>query len=290
VDRFKEHRKRPLLEHLHDWEQSLADKGNTACYVKMKVSRARRIIKGCAFHVWTDISASRIQKFVADLRSGQENISAQTHNFYLQAIQQFCRWMVKDSRAAESPIEHLGGLNVRTDRRHDRRALGPDEVRKLLEATKAAPVRFRMTGYQRALAYRLAIESGLRAREIRSLTVSSFDFDNCTVSLTAAYSKRRRQDELPLRRDTAKELGGFLVGKLPNVQVFPIPAKPCKMLKPDRKSNGDRWEDDSGRRKRLQTSLQKTCKKRLLWIAAVVYDWHGRKAGYSCRCGQWQRL
>jgi hypothetical protein len=51
----------------------------------------------------------------------------------------------------ESPVRHLKGLNVRTDRRHDRRALEPDEMRRLLVTTAAAPKRYGATGPQRAI-------------------------------------------------------------------------------------------------------------------------------------------
>jgi integrase len=106
--------------------------------------------------------------------------------------------MVQDGRASESPVGHLQTINLRVDRRHDRRSLEPDEIRRFLEATQAAGKRFAMTGYERALLYCFAAYTGLRANEIRNLTASSFDFDNCTVKVKAAYSKRRREDILPL--------------------------------------------------------------------------------------------
>jgi hypothetical protein len=50
----------------------------------------------------------------------KRGVSAQTFGFYLQAVRQFCRWMVKDRCAAEDSLAHLDGLNVKTDRQHDR--------------------------------------------------------------------------------------------------------------------------------------------------------------------------
>ena len=55
-----------------------------------------------------------------------------------------------------------------------------------------------MTGPQRAVLYRLAAESGLRAGELSTLKVKSFDLDSGTVAVQAAYSKRRRQDILKI--------------------------------------------------------------------------------------------
>ena len=247
VDRYKKHRARPLREHLEDFRQSLLAKANTRAHVELVLSRAGRITAGCRFVVWGDISASRVEGFLASLRGGDGGISAQTSNFYLQAIKQFCKWMVQDGRASESPVAHLKGLNVRTDRRHDRRPLEPDQVRHLLATTAAAPKRFGATGPQRAMLYRLAVETGLRANELRTLKVSAFDLDQCTVTVQAGYSKRRRQDILPLRPDTAMQLREILSGKLPNAGAFGVPDKTANMLKADLADAGIAYVDDAER-------------------------------------------
>ena len=141
-----------LSEHLEDFKQSLLAKGNTIGYVDTVVARAGRIINRCKFRVWTDISASEVELCLMDMRNGAENISAQTFNFYLQAIKQFCRWIVQDRRASESPLKHLKKIRVlSTDKRHDRRSLEPEEIRRLLETAIAAPKRFSRTGYERYL-------------------------------------------------------------------------------------------------------------------------------------------
>ena len=155
--------------------------------------------------------------------------------------------MVRDGRASESPVTHLDGLNTRTDRRHDRRALTADEVRRLLTAAAAGPVLFGMAGPARAILYRVAVETGLRAGELASLTRASFALDGPkpTVILTAAYSKHRRQDVLPLRPDTAADLRAFLIGKLPAAPAFNMPSKwrVSEMLQKDLTAAGIQYRD-----------------------------------------------
>jgi len=185
-----------LKEHIEVFKECMKAKGNTDAHVVKTVARVKKIMEGCNFVVWSDISASRIQRYLAGMREGKEDISAQTFNYYLPALKQFCRWMVLDRRASESPLAHLKGLNTRTDRRHDRRALELDELRLLLETTQKQPARFWLTGPERALLYRIAAETGLWRKELRSLKVSSFDLDNLTVTVKAAYSKRKREDEI----------------------------------------------------------------------------------------------
>ncbi|MFC1766456.1 tyrosine-type recombinase/integrase, partial [Planctomycetota bacterium] len=169
----------------------------------------------------------RLRSSLADLRDGESGLAAGTSNAYLQAVKQFCRWMVQDGRASESPLTHLSRMNAKVDRRHDRRALEPDEMRRLLKATLVAPKRFGMQGYERALLYRVAAETGLRAKELRSLKVSSFDFKACTVSVRCSYTKNRNKAEISLRPDTAAELQSFFAGKLPDVKAF---GGTCKRL------------------------------------------------------------
>ncbi len=244
VDKYKEHRKRPLRKHLEDFLSSLQAKGNTPEYCNLTHYRAERICNGCKFLYWADISASDVQLYIADLRDSRE-ISQKTSNYYLQAVKQFCNWMLKDKRAGgESPLKHLDAIKV-TDE-VNRKALTSHELMELLEATEAAPERFGMTGYERALLYRFAAYTGLRANEIRNLTASSFDFDNFTVKVKAAYSKRRREDIISLRKDTTEAMRELLKNKTPNAKAFDLPSKyrMADMVRADLEDAGIDWQDN----------------------------------------------
>jgi len=224
---------KPLAEHVADWKTAMLAKGNTNKHAELVTSRAGKAFAACNFKAWGDIFASKLQSHVAGLREDrrkadgtiERGLSAQTFNFYLQAVKQFAVWMVRDGRASESPLAHLQGLNVRTDRRHDRRALSADELRWLLDVTEHRPERFGMTGAARAMLYRLALGSGLRAAELRSLTRGSFalEGDDPSVTVGAAYSKHRREDVQPIRLDLAAAMKTHLAGKMPNAPAFNMP-------------------------------------------------------------------
>ncbi len=244
VDKYKEHRKRPLAEHLSDFLSSLQAKGNTPEYCNLTHYRAERICNGCKFLYWADISASDVQLHIADLRNSGE-ISQKTSNYYLQAVKQFCNWMLKDKRAGgESPLKHLDAIKV-TDE-VNRRALTPDELMALLGATEAAPERFGMIGYGRAMLYLFTAYTGLRANETRNLTASSFDFDNRTVKVKAAYSKRRREDIVSLRKDTTEAMREHLRSKTPSAKAFDLPSKyrMADMIRADLEDAGIDWQDN----------------------------------------------
>ncbi len=79
--------------------------------------------------------------------------------------------------------------------------------------------------------YRVAVETGLKAGELRSLICSCFDLevDPPTVTVAAAYSKRRREDTLPLRQELADDLRLFMSRLAPSTPVFNVP-KPDQII------------------------------------------------------------
>jgi len=254
-----------LAAHLEDFRTSLVAKGNTLKRVDEVIQKIERVFSDCQFTFYTDISANRIIKTLDGLQDTRSKykekwvkLSNQTFNHYLKAIKQFSRWMVQDRRVIESPLEHLKPKNTRTDRRHDRRALEPEEVRWLLETTRTEPRRFGMDGPERAMLYRLAAESGLRANELRSLKVSSFDLDSCMVSVLAAYSKHRRDDTLTLKQETTQELKAYFSGKLPSARAFNMPEKTAKMLRADLAAARKGWIEQAGQDDKLKQERQKS--------------------------------
>ncbi len=143
-------------------------------------------------------------------------------------------------------------------------------MRRLLAATCQGPERFGMSGPERALLYRVTLETALRRNELRSLKVSSFDFARNTVTVRAGYSKRRCEDTLPLRPETAAELQTFLAGKVPGVKAFGgtckhLTDKTAKMIEADLGGAGISYVGGAGRYRDFH-ALRHTCGS---WLAAA---------------------
>jgi integrase len=153
--------------------------------------------------------------------------------------------------AADDPLRVLKPLNVRLDRRHVRRALEPQELRELLCVTALAPVRQGVDGAERALVYRVALETGLRANEIRSLRTASLqgvDTAEPTLTVQAGASKRRREDVVPIRPDLASALAAHVRGRKPWEPMFALNRswRPCEMLSHDLAAAGIDQRDEHG--------------------------------------------
>ncbi len=222
-DRFEVHRKRPLTGHLDDFKQSMLNKGTTAQHAQQTYQRAQTVVEDCGFIFMGDIRPSKIDQILADKRTA--GLSAQSSNFYLQAIKQFCNWMVLDQRSGDNPIQHMRGLNVKAHKRIERRALQPKEIDRLIAATVSGPKRSNMTGHERALLYLTALGTGLRAKELASLQWQSLDLKGTKPSITikAGNSKHRQEDFLPIRPDLAALLDQWQNEQeaKPNDLVFP---------------------------------------------------------------------
>jgi integrase len=248
---------KPLSEHVGDWERSLTASGRTEKHVSGSAGAVRELLESLGWCFWSDLDAGEAENALAKLRTeGRElrngkrrRLSARRSNAMLGALRQFARWMVREGRAAENPLERLRPLNVETDRRHVRRAFRIEELRRLIAAAEGGPEVRGMLGPERGLLYRLAAETGLRAGELRALTRGSFDLDGLTVTVEAATAKNRRRDVLPVRAETAVLLGRHLAMRAPAAPAFPLP-KPhhtAEMIRADMDAAGIARVDEAGR-------------------------------------------
>jgi integrase len=236
------HEAKPLSSHLDDFRKALADKGNTNKHIDLFVARARRVVDIAKQDRLSDLTASRVQAALAALRG--EGRSLATCNHHRAAIRGFSRWLWRDGRLSDDPLLGVSGFNAKEDRRHDRRTLGVDDLRQVIEAAERGEPYRRMSGPARALCYRLAVATGLRYSEIKSLTPELFN--GASVTIQAAYAKNGQTDTLPLPPDVASDLSAWIQGKPDGEPIFPLPGRGADMLKIDLESAGLPYRDSSG--------------------------------------------
>jgi integrase len=216
IEPTDKHRKMPLSKHIADYQRHLEAKGNAKRYIEIAVYHVEALLTGCKFRSIADISPSKVTNWLKEQRD-KNKFGLSTSNDYLVAVKAFCNWLVRDERLLRNPLAHLQRLNTETDIRRKRRVLTPDELDRLIKATEAGKHRAigKFSHPARAMLYRLAAFTGLRAQELASLTAQSFDLDGNppTVRVEACYSKHRRQDTLPLAEDLVGRLRTFLASQ-----------------------------------------------------------------------------
>jgi len=232
--------------HLAEYHGALLAKGVTRDHADLVRTRANKVLLRAKARRISDMAPSAVQGAIAAVR--EEGLSLQTCNDTLRAIKQFSRWLWRDGRAREDVLAHLTGYNVALDRRHDRRSLTDEELARLIAAAEEGPAIINMAGRDRAILYRVAVGTGFRAKELRSLAPESFDLgaDPPTVTVQAAYSKHRRRDVQPIRRDLADILRPWLEAKGQGGPVFgDMPAKTARMMREDLAAARRTWIDEA---------------------------------------------
>ncbi len=254
---------RPLLDLVDDFTAYMASKGTSPEHCRKSNHRLRYVIEAAGWQRWQDVSKDTLlaalrklrepgiprkkRKGISPGRPGGVNLSAQTSNHYRTITLGWSAWLA-DRAGVRDPLHRAPGhQRIELDRRHPRRCPTDEEIRQLfdfLDSGRADGYRG-LSGPQRALGYRVCMATGLRAKELRSLTRESFDLAEGTVTVQAAYSKHRREDVLPLPMWLVAQLkawfkaGGECWGNLRRVH-------PGKSLKRDLRGAGIPYETKDG--------------------------------------------
>ena len=149
-----------------------------------------------------------------------------TCNHYFGALRQFLRFLEPDVPGVPQLLARLRTVRrykPDTDKRHPRRALTEGEINRLLKYLRTAPEIRGMTGHQRAMLYIVAICTGLRANELRTLVVGDIDVscDPPTIFISADDAKGRKETRQPVPPNLRADLVKHIKGRGPNDVLFP---------------------------------------------------------------------
>lgn len=239
----------PLAEHVEAWITAVRHRGATDKHCRELRRMVTHLADVAGWRRLADVTADKCLAALSKLtgRSDWPMASPQTRNHYLSACKQFLRWCEDEDRVRKSPLRRLRPVSVEADRRHDRCCPADADIERLFAylASPDCPIRGvtrigrrgGMTGPQRGLGYKVSLATGLRAAELRSLTPESFDLDDATVTVRAAYSKHRRTDVQPLPPWLVVELRAWFATGGQCWASFP-PNLPGRILQADLKAAG----------------------------------------------------
>ena len=238
VERIVRAEAQPLDDHLRAYEVELESRQNTRHYIDNTCGYIHRTAEACGFDTIGDLDAPIVAAYMDELkRKGRSN---RTINAYVSAIKSFSRWLYRNERLRRDVMVTLRLLNVKTDRRHPRRALTDEEATRLL-TTQSIPL-------ERRVIYAVAMGTGLRLGELRSLKVAAFhlDSDPPCVEVEAACSKHRRQDIQPIPVELAATLRTHLEGRALGEPALRFTYTPIREMKKDLQKAGIPYKNDAG--------------------------------------------
>lgn len=239
-DSFRDSATRPVELHLHDFAAKLrvADRG------EQHITTTIKYIESFGWSTLADITADSANRRTNELR--KDGCGSRTIQAYLTAAKSFTRWLSKNGKLAFDPLMIVDKPNPNAKRKHRRRALLREEFPWLLDAARAGPVRLGMSGSERALLYSVAVQTGLRSGELRSLTRGNL-FLSATppyITCEAGSAKNRKACRQFITTDLANELIAH-VARLPMSRrhVFAMPPKEdvVEMFRADMAEARKKW-------------------------------------------------
>ncbi len=244
---------RTIKSHLRDFIQYQNDQATKGKLQPRQVNllntRLDRMIKDCNFKYARDISGNKVDSWMTNMY--QTKLSAKSCNHYLQAMKQFCKWLTDNNRLQENTVKTLKPIRLNSENTEQRRALTENEITRLIITTMRSKKKHnKLTGLERSLVYRLALETGLRHNEIRTLKRGDFDLINMSVTVRDVNSKNSKTDTLPLRPELATALQDYFrdTPALPSAQAFinMQPKTGASMLRRDLEQAEIEYENEDG--------------------------------------------
>jgi len=240
--------RRSLQEHVADFRAMMEAAGRTAGHITKTVGFISSVTTAAGIKTVSDLTADAVNTYAADLQA--QGKSARTVQAVLTAAKTFTRWLTLHGKLAADPLASVAKPSPKTDRRHERRMLLPEEWEWLRTTTEAGPHRYNMPGRERMLVYAVAIQTGLRFGELASLTRGRLFLGSSPpyVTCKAGNTKNRQDARQYLQHDLAELLQAHIATKAPGVAVFTMPCvtNAARMFRADLQDARRAWLDAAG--------------------------------------------
>ncbi len=284
IDPFKESEKISILEYLDQYHDHLKTRFSLA-HANEQQSKIQKVIKLTKAIYLPEVTQPKLLAALNKLTS-DKRLAAQTYNHYVAAVKAFFNFIDNELGALRvNPTKGIKKRNINdASLVHPRRASAPEEADFLVTATKGfAPHPLEsVSPIDRSFCYRLALQTGLRAKELSCLYPEDFDLTKRTVTIKAAYAKGKRTDELPISESLANILAPWLKTKKPKTKLWAGVYHRGQL--------GKQLKKDMARARKLyiaQASTEEETKKRqaddfLMWkdSSGLFNDFHSQRATF----------
>jgi integrase len=273
VDPRQKHYDRKISEHLDEFLPVMRARGKSEKDKDRKEAILRAFVGG--LNSLTDLTHEAIDHYLAGVKGSSGNKKK-----HLSAISVFVAWLVKKDRIEGNPLERVDAPTG-SKKTKERRALTVEQIQKLLDAARARPLaqyherygtevgpgvrqreraqkkrdeavaRYVLLGRERALIYKTAVYTGLRAGEIGSLRPHHLELDKKPfprLSIPGKLTKNDQQVRLLLVPAFAQELADWIrdTNKGPDDLLFDVPQASARMMEKDLKFAGIPYKTAQG--------------------------------------------
>lgn len=284
IDPLKDAEKTSILEYLDQYQAHLKTRFSSA-HANEAQAKIRKVIKFTKAVFLPEVTQPKLLSALNKLTS-DKGFSAQTYNHYVAALKAFFNFIDNELGALRvNPSKGIKKRNINdASLIHRRRAFTPEEGDYLVNATKGFThhPREAVSPLDRSFLYRLALQTGLRAKELSCLQPEDFDLTKHSLTIKAAYAKGKRTDVLPISERLANTLVPWLKTKTPKTKLWSGAYHRGQL--------GKQLKKDMARARKLyiaQASTEQEAKKRqaddfLRWqdSSGLFADFHSQRATF----------
>jgi len=198
----------PLADLMREFIDELELRGRSRDYRRKVEQRCESVVAATGWKLLRDVDADQFRTW---RREKSRTVGPRTLNHYTDALRNFFGWLVETGRLTHNPLVTITPVESRGREKNKRRALTDAEARELVA-----------TSGERSLIYLLALRTGLRRNEIRTLRWSDVLLDGPQPRLVvrASNAKSRREEAVPLAAELAQELNRIKLGPDASGKVF----------------------------------------------------------------------
>ena len=205
AERLAKQRTRQLKDHLKEFERSISSANQTEKHVNATIDAVSDAATVGNWASLGDINAEDVELYMSQLRDA--DAAARTIQRKVNSVKQFSKWCYETGRIQTNILARVKTPNPDTDRRLERRALLPEEWPILLKTTvEGEDHACGVTGPQRGLLYSIALQTGLRSNELRSLTLGKLHLDKKPPFVLVP--SRSTKNKKPARQYLTQTLAG----------------------------------------------------------------------------------
>ena len=214
----------PLDEHLEAYAEEVKDRSqkSASTWCDEKKIKIEKILDQAGVFMPRDVTKDKIKDALGKLAKKNE-WSKRTWNQYLIAIKGFFSWMVIENRLPFSPLLTLKAKAVKdADCRRLRRTFTQAEAGALIQYLYASKDQRKVSNppKMRALLYALAFQTGLRAKELMSITPTNFNLEKAEIAIHGRETKNGVSEVIPLPKVLVSMVATILAEKKTPTNLF----------------------------------------------------------------------
>lgn len=245
VERATTQAARPIAEHQKEFIAKLTASGDSEKYIRQTNRELTLVVAATGAAQLRDLTAEGIEKHLNDLKA--QGLSPRKIASVITSVKGFLKWAVETDRVTHNPLARIKKPRAQTDRRLERRPFTVPEWKRFIRNCQGECLG--VPAPERRLLYETALQTALRANELRSLTADRLHLKESPpfVLVSHGSTKNKQLARQYITPDLAARLAKHAKKRTGPLFTMPPDWQVVDMVRHDLAAAGIPDKDASGR-------------------------------------------